>query len=161
MAEDEGDTLYQSAYSILLSQRLASSQIDIERAKSDFEAAVRCNEVNTPSVESNLNERKSEERWRVTIQEIEDESWLEARLKPKSLKHLLYNVNEERPPNTKHPTSNLEDQSYAKGKEDTTVPNQQTKLGTAELSMVSAGENGHFTSEKEEHVTALATESKE
>ena len=107
-ADEEEDMLYQSAYSILLSQRLVSSQIDLERAKSDFETAAHCDDVDTPSVEGSVNGHKSGEKRRVIVEELEDEACLEARLKPKSWKHLLYNVSEEmeseKPPSTKHPT---------------------------------------------------------
>ena len=116
-AEDEGDKLYQSAFSILLSQRLATSQIDLNRVKSDFEAAVHYEDINAFSVENSVNERKPEGRRQVTVQEIEDEAWLEAHSKPKSLKHLLYNVNEEveeeRPASTKHPMSKPEDFEFS------------------------------------------------
>ena len=111
--EEEGDKLYQSAFSILLSQRLASSQIDLNRVQSDCEAAVHCENINASSIKKSVDEHKSEGRQQVTVQELEDESWLEARLKPKSLSYLLYNMNEEveeeRPPTTKHPTSGPED----------------------------------------------------
>lgn len=61
IVEDDGDKLYQSAFSILLSQRLATSQIDYDRVKSDFEAAVLCDNVDTGSVDGNMNGRKSSE----------------------------------------------------------------------------------------------------
>jgi len=93
--EEEEDTLYQSTYSILLSQYLASTQIDLTRAKSDFKMAVHCRDIDVPSVEGSVIEHKSEERQHATMQEVEDESWLEACLKPKCLKHLLYNITEE------------------------------------------------------------------
>ena len=122
-AEDEGDTLYQSAYGILLSQCLASSQIDLDRVKSDFEAAIHSDNLSKLKVEGNANECKSKGRRRVTVQEVEDESWLEARSKPKSSKHLLYNVNEEaneeRPPKTKHPSAKVGDQSTMRDEEAT------------------------------------------
>ena len=83
--------------------------------KSDFEAAIHRDNVNASSVEGNANGCKSSERRRVTVQEIEDESCLEARLKPKSSKHLLYNVDEEaeqeKPSVVKHPTRRSSDQS--------------------------------------------------
>ena len=53
---EESDKLYQSAYSILLSQRLASTQIDLDRLSSDFESAVRLSNVTALSVEG---DRKS------------------------------------------------------------------------------------------------------
>ena len=129
-AEEEGDTLYQSAYSILLSQRLASSQIDLDRVKSDFNAAVHCDEVDTPSVEGSVIGRKSGERRGVTVQEVEDESWLEACSKPKALKHLLYHVNEEvedeRPLSTKHPTATETENSPSPAVEEITLSHSTT-----------------------------------
>ena len=151
-AEDDGETLYQSAYSILLSQRLASTQIDLDRVKSDFEVAVLCDDVNTASVEETVNGRKSGESRRVTVQEVEDESWLEARSKPKSLKHLLYDVNEEiedeRPPSTKHPSNESGDLPSVEV--DVATPRRHAKLGTSE--QVLSSETG------EERLAAIANE---
>ena len=116
-ADKKGDSLYQSAYSILLSQWLATSQIDFDHLKSDFDAAVHSEDIDTSSVKGNTNERKPVERWQVTVQEIEDEAWLEARAKPKSSKHLLHHMDEKevegRPSATKHPTLASETSRHA------------------------------------------------
>ena len=105
---DEGDKMYQTAFSILLSQRLATSQIDFEKVKSDFEAAVLLNENDTPSVEVVEKGHKTRERRKTTMEEVEDVDVLQARQKPKSERHLLYYINEdgprEQPSRTKHPT---------------------------------------------------------
>ncbi|KIJ89795.1 hypothetical protein K443DRAFT_117513, partial [Laccaria amethystina LaAM-08-1] len=162
--EDEGDALYQSAYSILLSQRLASSQIDLDRVKSDFEAAIHSDNLHTSKVEGNANECKSRERRRVSMQEVEDESCLEARSKPKSSKHLLYNVNEEteeeRPPSTKHPLPKVRDQTTTQRDEDATTSDRQAKHGIFEQGSMFENEGECFAVNAGEHVAALDSESR-
>lgn len=100
--------MYQTAFSILLSQRLAASQIDMDQVKSDFEAAVLLSENDIPSVEIVKEERKTGENYRVTVEEVEDEAILQAHDKVKAEKHLLYHITEdqqpEKPSKTKHPT---------------------------------------------------------
>ena len=108
---EECDRLYQSAFSILLSQRLASSQIDLERVKSDFESAVHPSDVTALSVEGARSERKTVEKHQVNVENIEDESWERSHALETSNKHSLVHTNEEpkedAPPATKHPTQNL------------------------------------------------------
>ena len=151
--EDEGDRLYQSAFSILLSQRLATSQIDLNQVKSDFKTAVHCDDFNALSVEGNVNERKTGERRKVSVQEIEDESWLEARSKPKSSRHLLYSVNEEmeeeRPPIVKHPTAKSEEPVFSRDNS----RSEQSSTGSSESVDKTA------VPVKEEQVSALTSES--
>ena len=105
---EEGDKLYQSAYSILLSQRLASSQIDIDRVNSDFKSAVHPSFITALSVEGAKNGRKTGERCLVDIEEVEDESLEELRAMKKSTSHLLIHEDEDHeddsPPAMKHPT---------------------------------------------------------
>ena len=107
---EECDRLYQSAFSILLSQRLASSQIDLERVKSDFESAVHPSDVTALSVEGARSEHKTVEKHRVNVENIEDESWERSHALETSNKHPLVHTNEElkeaAPPATKHPTQN-------------------------------------------------------
>ena len=104
---DEGDKMYQTAFSILLSQRLASSQIDLDQVKSDFDAAVLFNAINASSVEVVENGHKTGGSHKTSIEEVEDEEILHAQEKPKAEKHLLYHINEdqqqEEPMKTKHP----------------------------------------------------------
>ena len=72
---EEGSKLYQSAYSILLSQRLASTQIDLDRLWSDFKLAVHLGNVTALSIEGAMSEHKTGERRQVDVEEIMDESW--------------------------------------------------------------------------------------
>ena len=59
-------------------------QIDFEKVKSDFEAAVLLNENDTPSVEVVEKGHKTGERRKTTMEEVEDVDVLQARQKPKS-----------------------------------------------------------------------------
>ena len=126
---DEGDKMYQAAFSILLSQRLATSQIDLEQVKSDFEAAVLLNENHTTSVEVVENGHKTGESYKATMEEVEDVDILQARKKPKSEKHLLYHVDEEKqqekPIKTKHPTQSPE--NFAKSESQEHYPSDVNK----------------------------------
>lgn len=104
---DEGDKMYQTAFSILLSQRVAASQIDFNQVKAGFEAAVLFNEIDIPNVGVVENGHKTGEVRKTTIEEVEDEDDLKAHEKLKSEKHLLHHVDEDPqqdlPPRTKHP----------------------------------------------------------
>ena len=105
---DEGNKLYQSAYGILLSQRVAASQIDFNRVQSDFDSAVHKEEACAFIAGKIRCGHKTGERRKVTVEEIEDESDIIARAKPKSATHILIHESEsqeeERPQLSKHPT---------------------------------------------------------
>ena len=106
---NEGDRLYQSAYGILLSQRVAESQIDFNRIQSDFDSAVHKEEASVLNAGEIGSERKTG-RWRkATVVDVEDEEVIVARAKEKSPTHLLIHESEvhevERPQLGKHPTS--------------------------------------------------------
>jgi len=104
----EGDKMYQMAFSILLSQCLAASQIDLDQVKLDFDVAVLPSEIDISNVELVENGHKIEESYKATMEEVEDEDVLHTLEKPKSDRHLLYHVDEdqlqEKPSRTKHPT---------------------------------------------------------
>lgn len=106
---DEGDKLYQSAYGILLSQRVAASQIDISRVQSDFESAVHEEDSSILFAGKFNSGRKTGDRREARMEEIEDESVIEARAKEKSRTHILIHENEfhedEEPQPLKHPSS--------------------------------------------------------
>jgi len=112
-AVDEGDKMYQTAFSILLSQHIAVSQIDLNQVKVGFEVAVLLSEIDIPSVGVGENGHKTGEVYKTTVEEVEDEDVLHARKKPKSEKHLLYHVNDdqqqEKPARTKHPAESSGD----------------------------------------------------
>ena len=92
---EESDKLYQSAYGILLSQRLASSQIDFDRVKSDFESAVHPSDTTALSVEGAKSGHKTGEKRQVDVEEVEDEFWAEYRAKPKAPDRVLLDILEE------------------------------------------------------------------
>ena len=115
---DEGDKIYQSAFSILLSQHLAALQIDLDQVKTDFEAAVLRNEIDvSKSIGVNVNGHKSGGECHAAVEEVEDEDDLEAHRKLKSEKHLLYHINEvqqDESDRTTHPTRSPWSQYHAK-----------------------------------------------
>jgi hypothetical protein len=91
---DEGDKLYQSAYGILLLQRVAVTQIDFNRVQSDFDSAVRKEEASAFIAGRIGSERKTGGHREVTVEEIDDESTIAARAKRKSTTHLLIHESE-------------------------------------------------------------------
>ena len=108
---DEGDKLYQSAYGILLSQRVAATQIDFNRVQSDFDLAV-CKEEASAFIAGRIgSEHKTGGHREVMVEEIDDESTIAARAKRKSTTHLLIHESEyhgdEKPQLSKHPTPTL------------------------------------------------------
>lgn len=124
----EGDKLYQSAYRILLSQRVAASQIDFNRIQSGFESADRKDETCALVAGRIESRRKTGEQYKTTMEEVDDESVVEARAKKKSTIHLLIHEDEvhedESPLRSKHPTTTpihnhqtsceeIEDESWA------------------------------------------------
>ena len=100
------DEYYQSAYSILLSQRVASMQVDQSKLEKDFKSAV-CSSVNNQT----YYKRKtgvSPGKATVSMEEIEDEFWEEYRNRPKSPTCILQPANdldieEPIPAPSKHP----------------------------------------------------------
>ena len=76
---DDGDKLYQSAYGILLSQRVAASQIDLNRIQSGFESAVHEEEASAFIAGKLGNGHKTGKRYETTVEEVEDESVATAR----------------------------------------------------------------------------------
>jgi hypothetical protein len=102
---------YQSAYGILLSQRVASLQVDrakLDNQEADFKSAV-CSSMSNQSCH-----RRKTGVPPVSMVEVEDEAWEEHRNRPKSHTHVLQsvtdwdipseNVPESRPTPSKHPT---------------------------------------------------------
>ena len=105
----EGDKLYHSAYSILLSQHVAASQFDLNHIQLDFESAAYKEEACAFGTGKIGSERKTEERRKATVEEVEDESVVAARAKKKSTTHILIHESEDhedkKPELSKHPTS--------------------------------------------------------
>ena len=111
--EDKSDKAYQSAYGILLTQRLASMQVDDSKLHQGFEGAIR-SDPTTVIAGGCKTESKARGVSRVVMEEIEDEHWQEERDRPKAESLLLHHVDDmvtqaltvesERPPLRKHPT---------------------------------------------------------
>jgi hypothetical protein len=110
---DRDDEPYQSAFGILLSQRLASMQVDESKIQQGFDEAAHCDQ--TIVVSSGCKSKvKARIACKTTIEEVEDEFWEEERNRPKSASHILchasdkeplnLNTVEERPAPSKHPT---------------------------------------------------------
>ena len=108
---DKDDEPYQSAYGILLSQRVASMQVDESKISQGFETAIQQDRLTPISAECKSVE-PAKSAANVAVEEIEDEFWEEERQKPKATSHILFHVDEEvelegeakTPPQTKHPT---------------------------------------------------------
>ena len=102
-AEDEiteQEIMYQSAFSVLVSKRIASEQVDLTKFnQSDFELAA----LLSLSKEDLGVDRKAVGRKmgiltpKVTMVEIEDESWAELRKLPKSPVHILEEISDKIP----------------------------------------------------------------
>jgi len=99
---------YQSAYSILLSQCVASLQVDQTKLEKDFKLAV-CNSTSNQSYDRHKS-RVSPKKVTVSVEEIEDEFWERDRIRPKSNIHILQPADNPdspkklRPAPSKHPT---------------------------------------------------------
>ena len=107
------DEPYQSEYGILLSQRLASMQVDESKIRQDFEVATHCDQTNV-TVSGCKSEERAVAAYTTTIEEVEDECWEEERKLPKANVHVLYSEADkesldsdrlkEKPAPRKHPT---------------------------------------------------------
>lgn len=112
-SRDNDDVPYQSAYGILLSQRLARMQVDESKVQQGFDQAAHYGQTTVASSECKSGE-KAKVAYKTTVEVVEDEFWEEERLRPKSNSHLLYHVNDEEsveqgtvketPAPSKHPT---------------------------------------------------------
>ena len=91
----EQELMYQSAFSVLVSERIASEQVDLAKFnQSDFESAA----LLSLSTKDSRTEHKPVGRKmgitapKVTMVEIEDESWAELGALPKSPVHILEEI---------------------------------------------------------------------
>ena len=158
----QDDELYQSAYSILLSQRVASMQVDETKLESDFKSAIRVEFGNQTDVECKTRDAFVGHA-KVSIEEVEDEYCALERDKPKSPTHLLIHIDEEerlpdvpdkhdRPSPTKHPTwkpkvviEEIEDESWRI---------HQAKPKSAKHLLEEVHANNDEDSADEEHISA-------
>ena len=111
---EKEDEYYHSAYSILLSQRVASMQVDQSKLSQDFDSAILNSSTTQTTVGCKSNGIPSENR-RPALVEVEDEFWSEERLHPKSANFLMYHIDDleaaeldaakMRLPPGKHPTN--------------------------------------------------------
>ena len=86
------DEYYQSAYSILLSQCVASLQVDQTKLEKDFKSAV-CSGMSDQSYHRHKT-GVSLDKTTVSMEEIEDEFWEEHRNRPKNYSHILQSVDD-------------------------------------------------------------------
>ena len=84
------EIMYQSAFSALVSERLASEQAHLDKLNDqDFESAVLLT-LSSQGVERKTSEGCMQATTpRVTVEEVEDESWAALRELPKSVHHIL------------------------------------------------------------------------
>ena len=92
--ESEGERTYRTAYSILLNQRLGGEVVDqthLEESlqQQDFNMALFLSQKGETS---KPRERKPGNSGRTSIEEVEDESWAEYLVKPKSPTHILEEI---------------------------------------------------------------------
>ena len=110
---DKNEEAYQSAYGILLSQRLASMQVDDSKLQQGFHEAAH-SDLTTVIAGGCKSESKAKAANRVVMEEVEDEYWQEERSRPKAVSLLLHHVDDtvtptvvvepDRPAPSKHPS---------------------------------------------------------
>jgi len=96
--DSEQEIMYQSAFSVLVSKRITSEQIDLAKFnQSDFEVEALLS-LNKEDVSTEHKARSGKMRTpmpKVTVEEVEDESWMELQNLPKSLVHILEEILDE------------------------------------------------------------------
>ena len=133
---DKEDEYYHSAYSILLSQRIASMQVDHSKLKQDFDPAIQTSSTTRTTEGCKSNEVPPRDR-KPEVEEMEDEFWNEERQRPKSSKFLMHHIDdleaaeldsaEARPHPSKHPTHNGDLLDQMKGVSESPKPRQPRK----------------------------------
>ena len=91
----EEEMLYQSTFSVLVSERIASEQVDLYKFnQSDFESAalLSLSEEDLSPEHKTVRVKERTPTPKVTMVEIEDESWAESRNLPKSPVHVLEEI---------------------------------------------------------------------
>jgi hypothetical protein len=112
-AEKE-DEYYHSAYSILLSQRVASMQVDHSKLTQDFDSATQRSSI-IQTTEGCKSDDVPSRSVKPVLEEVEDEFWKEEKERPKTMNFLMYRVDDletaeqdsvtkDRPQPSKHPT---------------------------------------------------------
>lgn len=97
-SEDELEKAYATAYSVLLNEKLTKVVVDelfLQESlvqQQGFKAASLLVQVTVLVVSKSGDQEPDRSPMRMTMEEIEDEDWLAQRVKPKSLKHLLEEV---------------------------------------------------------------------
>jgi len=87
------DEYYHSAYSILLSQRIASMQVDHSKLSQDFDSATQRSSI-IRTTEGCKSENIPLRRVRPELEEVEDEFWKGEKGRPTAAKLLLYHVDD-------------------------------------------------------------------
>ena len=91
--EAEAELLYQSAFSVLVSERIASEQVDLHKLDQvDFELAALLTLTNLGAECKTVREQVVPQAQRVTVEEIEDEALIEFRNSLKSLTHIIEEI---------------------------------------------------------------------
>jgi len=94
----EQEIMYQSAFSVLVSERIAAEQVDLTKFnQSDFEVAALLSlnreDLNTEC--KAIGGKRGAPTLKVTVEEVKDESWMELRKLPKSPAHVLEEILDE------------------------------------------------------------------
>ena len=112
---EKEDEYYHSAYSILLSQRIASMQVDHSKLDQDFDSATQRSST-ARTMEGCKSGEVPSGNEKLELEEVEDAFWKEDRERPKTTTLLMYHVDDleataldsvkSRPQLSKHPTHN-------------------------------------------------------
>ena len=139
---EKEDEYYHSAYSILLSQRVASMQVDHSKFNQDFDSAILNSSTTRTTVGCKSSGIPSEDR-RPALVEVEDEFWREERLHPKSANFLMYHIDDleaveldatkTRLPPSKHPTDKKDSVERNAGDFEPTKPQKRRAVLVEEV----------------------------
>jgi len=93
--ETEAKMLYQSTFSVLVSERIASEQVDLCKLEQmDCESAALMILANQGMEHKTVKDWVTPQSQKVTIEEIGDKVWIEFRNSLKSLSHIIESVKE-------------------------------------------------------------------
>ena len=96
--ETEAELLYQSAFSVLVSERIASEQVDLSKLdRTDFEVAALLTLTTQGTERKTAKQQVDSKVCKVTMEEIKDESWITFRKLPKSPTQILEETEIEKP----------------------------------------------------------------
>ena len=138
---EKEDKYYHSAYSILLSQKVASMQVDHSKLKQDFDPAILKSSTNR-TTEGCKSDEVPVGNGKLELEEVEDKFWKEDRERPKAAKFLMYHVDDQeaaesdpvevKPQPTKHPSTSDDLQGQTNGTTDRSEPPKTRRPVTVE-----------------------------